>query len=179
MNKLAEVCIQRVYFRKDYQYFAEKSREIPSYLERLVVAMSSLCKEIKTCALKNEPSMEIWFLFEGFTEQNFSVRYKTLLKVSKVANLFVIQHEFCVENIDPNRMTPVLDGFGEEPYTEKQYRLEKAVADFLESRHLQKLPLSELEDVIPELDIPNESIFGKQMTLENALFRDLYEICKE
>lgn len=178
MNELAKACIERIYVKKDYQYFKERSKQIPAYLKEIEELTYSMCKEVNTYSLKNEPSIEMWFEFEKYIDNQFNVEYKTLLKISKVANLFVFQHEFGVENKDPNRMTPVLDGFGEEPYTVFQSKLEKKIADFLEKKKLQKLQLSEMGEVIEGIKIPEPSIFGSQMTLENALFRDLHEICE-
>lgn len=67
------------------------------------------CAKVITGNVSDEPAIEIWFNFEKYENDKFKVEYKTLLKISKVADLFVFQHEFCVENIDPNRMTPVLE----------------------------------------------------------------------
>lgn len=50
-------------------------------------------------------------------------------------------------------MTPVLDGFN-------------------------KILLSELDEVVCEIELPDKNIFGSQLTVENALFRDLFNICE-
>lgn len=178
MNELAKMCIERVYVKKDYQFFREMSKQIPTYLKGIEELTCSIYKEVRVYSLENEPAIEIWFEFEKYIDNQFDVEYKTLLKISKVANLFVFQHEFSVENKDPNRMAPVLDGFGEEPYTIFQSKLEKKIVNFLEKQNLQKLQLSEMDEVIEGITVPEQSIFGSQMTLENALFRDLYEICE-
>lgn len=75
-------------------------------------------------------------------------------------------------------MTPKLDGFSEEPYVFSQYELENVVSDYLQNKNLQKLQLAEMDEVIFNIEIPESNIFGKQMTLENALFRDLFGICE-
>lgn len=177
MNKLTKKCIDRVYVKKDYNYFRDKCNKTPSYLGELEELVYSMCIKFDIYCMEDEPAIEIWFDYEKYSEDRFIVEYRTLLKISKVADLFVFQHEFCVANRDPNRMTPVLDGFAEEPYNFSQNKLENMLTDFLECKNLVKLRLSEMDEVIMNFDIPMKSIFGEQMTVENALFRDLYGIC--
>lgn len=179
MNESVKQCIKRIYENKDYPYFKEKSEKTPIYLQRILEEAESICKEIEICALKNDPVIEIWFYFESYHYNDFCVDYKTLLKISKVADLFVFQHEFCVENKDPVRMTPILDGFGSEAYIILQNHLEETITHLLEKENLQKLQLFEMDEVITEIKIPQESIFGNQITVENALFRDLFGICED
>ncbi|MBD5464604.1 MAG: hypothetical protein HDR22_02090 [Lachnospiraceae bacterium] len=178
MNKLAQLYIKRVYEGKDYVYFKNKCKQVPLYLEELIELASSMCIKIDTYCTEDDPAVQIWFYFEGYTEDRFNAEYRTLLKISKVANLFVFQHEFGVENRDPNKMVPILDGFSEEAYVFSQNKLEATLTDFLENKNLVKLQLRELEEVVMNFEIPEEGIFGSQMTLENALFRDLYGICE-
>lgn len=177
MNRIVKECIEKVYEKKDYQYFKNRCKEIPPYLNRLEEITYNMCRESHVSQLENEPAIEVWFQFDSFIDQKFVVEYKTLLKISKIADVFVFQHEFCVENCDPNRMSPVLDGFGPEPYTISQGILERTVTHYLESENLHKLLLPEMDEVIENLEIPTKSIFGNQMTIENALFRDLYGLC--
>lgn len=176
MNKLALDCIERVYIKKDYNYFKERSKQLPFYLSTLVDLINKMCKSVITYNTEDDPAVEIWIEFESFVENTLWIQYKTIIKISKIADIFVFQHEFSVNDIDPNRMTPTLDGFSEEPYVFSQYELEKAVSDFLHNKNLQKLQLAEMDEVIFNIEIPENNIFGNQMTLENALFRDLFEI---
>ena len=75
-------------------------------------------------------------------------------------------------------MSPVLDGFDGQAYTRSQYELEEVIGDFLTKHGLRQIYYGELQEVFTELEIPGGiDLFGSQMTVENALFRDLYEIC--
>ena len=178
MIDLAQKCIEKVYFKKNYEYFKEKSGEKVEYLERLSELIKSMCDDVIVYDAEDDPAIEIWIKYKKYRKNDFIVDYKTVLKISKVADLFVFQHEFSIDNKDPNRIAPVLDGFGGEAYTFSQYELEDIITNFLIDKKLKKLEMSELDEVIPNLEMPEETIFGKNMTLENALFRDLYEICK-
>lgn len=179
MNKWVHFCIQRIYLKKDYTFFAEKCKTIPEYYIDLTELAKSVCKEIKVCNVENDPCIELWLCFEKFESGEFQVEYRTLLRISKVADLFVFQHEFCVENKDINRTTSILDGFGEEAYTNLQTKAEDVLTEFLRKNNLQKLKLSEMDEVVERVDTLPESIFGSQMTVENALFRDLCRICED
>lgn len=129
--------------------------------------------------IENDPAVELLLYFEDCIKNEFHVEYRSLLKISKVADLFVFQHEFSVENKDEDGLPPVLDGFGAEAYIRSQYKVAEKISDFLYCYHLQKLEWAEMDEVIFGLKIPETSLFGTQMTVENALFRDLYGICEE
>lgn len=176
LNKKIHCCINRIYRKKDYEIFKEKSKRIPSYFEELIQKVKEMCENLIISQIENEPAIELWIYFKDYKEGNLSIEYSTILKISKIADVFAFQHEFCVENRDPNRMDPVLDGFRGEPYIFAQDKIEKEITQFLIQQGLEKLQLSELYEVVENMRMPEESIFGKQVTVENALFRDLYDI---
>ncbi len=179
MNELAHSCIKRVYENKDYGFFKERSSLKPQYYDKLIELANILCKKILILNTENDPAIELLFYFRDYIKNEFHIKYKSLLKISKVADLFVFQHEFSVENRDEEGLTPVLEGFGAEPYISSQYKVAEKITEFLYTYHLQKLELTEIDEVVWGLKIPETSIFGTQMTVENALFRDLYGICEE
>lgn len=179
MNERVKSCIDRVYLNKDYRYFKEKSKQPLLYLDELISLVDSKCEKISTLSLKNSPSVELMFDFKKYTNDQFNVEYRTILKISKIANIFFLQHEFSVDNLDPDKMMPNLDGFGGESYTISQNKLDREITYFLEKNGLQKLQFFEMDEVINGLKMPEKSIFGNQMKVEDALFRDLYDICEE
>lgn len=178
MNNLAQESIERIYLKKDYNFFKQKSKQIAFDLDALMVLICKMCKSVNVFNSEDDPAIEMWINYDNFMDNSLCIQYKTILKISKVSNLFVFQHEFSVDNNDPNKMTPTLDGFSEEAYTFSQNTLEDKVSTFLSAANLKKIHLFELDEVIWGLEMPEKSIFGKQMTLENALFRDLYGICE-
>lgn len=178
MNNLARESIERIYIKKDYCFFKQKSKQIAFDLDALMVLICKMCKTVDVYNSEDDPAIEIWITYDDFMDNSLCIQYKTVLKISKVSNLFVFQHEFSVDNKDPNKMTPILDGFSEEAYTFSQDILEDKVSKFLLAANLKKIHLYELDEVIWGVEMPEKSIFGRQMTLENALFRDLYGICE-
>lgn len=178
MNELAYSCIERIYKNKDYDFFKKKSGLRPEYYDRLIELINFLCKKNVICNMENDPAIEMLLYFKEYRKKEYHVEYRSLLKISKVANLFVFQHEFSVENRDEEGLMPVLDGFGAEAYVRSQYNAEKEITDLLYGYNLKKLKLAEMDEIVLETKLPEGSIFGTQMTLENALFRDLYGICE-
>ncbi len=74
-------------------------------------------------------------------------------------------------------MDLVLDGFGDQAYTKNQFLFEENVVSFMRQKGYTRLKYSELEEVIPTVEMPADSIFGTQMTVENAIFKDVWDIC--
>lgn len=179
MNKIVYDCIDRIYKKKDYIFFREKCKYVPIYCNSLIKTAKVVCSKVSVYNAEDLPSTEFWFYFNKYEEGSLHVEYKSLLRISNIANLFVFQHEFSVKNNDPNRLDPVLDGFNEQGYTTFQYDLEEILSDFLIERGLKKLYLHEIDEVICDLKIPENGIFGTQVTVENLLFQDLYGICTD
>lgn len=180
MDDFVKECIEDIYIRKNYKSFISKCKQCPFYLSELIDVSKDICKSINVYNTRDDPKIEILFEFDKFIKDSLCVEYVTVLKISKVSDLFVFQHEFSVDNKDPKRMDPVLTGFSQQAYTFSQSVLENSISDFLEKHKLYKLQLSEMDEVVCNVPIPNDIvIFGNQMTVENALFRDLYELCVE
>lgn len=179
MDKRIYDVITRIYKKKDYDYFIEKCRTTPEFYSDILRLAKQFCKRTEFYSQGDDPTAEFDFIYNGFSQNDFNVEYKTILKISKTADLFYIQHEFEIENTDPHRMSPVLDGYGGQAYTLSQFELEEVISAFLTENSLQKIGYRELEEVVTDLEMPNGiDIFGSQMTVENALFRDLYGICE-
>ena len=176
MNEKIKKCVEKIYINKDYSYFKRMCKKKYKFIEELKLLANSICEEICVESLVDDPALEIRFMYSDYIRDEYCVHYQTILKISKLSDMFFIQHEFCVENLDPDRMTPVLDGFGGEPYTISQNRMEKEIGVFLKEKGLEKIELAELEEVLCELEMISNSILGKQMTVEIALFYDPYGI---
>lgn len=177
MNEKLQYYINKIYRNKEWNYFREKCAESPIYLRKVMDRISTLDKKAILYNRKDEPAIEIYVDFQEYSEGNFHVEYKSVLKISKVANIFNFQHEYSIVNIDPNRMSPVLEGFSDEAYIFEQNRFDEAITKLLLAEGLEKLSLADMEEVIGDIQMPQETIFGSQMTIENCLFRDLFEIC--
>ena len=178
MNERANYYINKIYFEGDWDLFVKKTKSDSLYLDSLIEVLETHATEVEVYNEKTIPAIEIWISFEKYECNEFCVEYKTLLQISKVADLFTFQHIFYVENKDPNRMTPILDGFGGEAYILLQNKVENEAKKILKEHGLQCINLNEMDEVIYNMDMPEKSLFGNQMTLENALFRDIYGICE-
>ncbi len=178
MIKLARNCIERIYGEKDYDYFRNQSKKIPLYYDSLLKLATSECKKFYIMTDIYDPSIEILFKLGSYDNHTFHIEYESKLKISKIADLFVFQHEFCIEDIDPNRIVSDLDGFGGQPYTLSQSNLEKKFTTFLKNYNLTKVNLSDMDECVNSFELPEKTIFGNYMTLDNALFRDLLGICE-
>lgn len=120
-----------------------------------------------------------WLFDLGLCEVNgFKVHYTSSLMISKLVQVYYLQHEFSVDNLDPLRTIPKLDGFDVQPFTKSQQELEDIIDFQLIQHQLSKLSFNELNEVIIELAFPKDvSIFGSQVTVEYALFHDLLDLC--
>ncbi|NFN94268.1 hypothetical protein FDB28_09230 [Clostridium botulinum] len=81
--------------------------------------MKEYVDNISEINIENSPAC-IWY-FECSKFNN--TKYRTLVYVSKIIPIFHIQHEFEVEDNNPDKMGPTLDGFGVEPYNRQQAEL--------------------------------------------------------
>lgn len=179
MDKQIYDIVTRVYRKKDYDFFIERCRITPEFYADIPRLAKQFCKRTEFHNQGDDPSAEFCFCYKDFTEDNFSVNYRSVLQISKAADLFYIQHEFDIKNIDPEGITPVLDGFDSQAYTRSQFELDEVIGNYLVKQGLRRISQKELDEVIPDLEMPNGvDLFGSQMTVENALFRDIYGICE-
>ena len=170
MNGKIQKCIEQIYVNKDFNYFKRSCKKEYKFIEELQLLANTVC---------SKQYWRILFAVNFIWSRRYiiyCVHYQTILKISKLADMFYLQQEFCVENKDPNRMTPVLDGFGGEPYTKTQYKMEEQITRILEKNKMEKIEFNELDEVVGSLEMLPNSIFGKQMTVELALFHDAYGI---
>lgn len=174
-DRIAAV-IRKLYFEDNRDYFLKQCKITPRYLNELLQLVESLCSEVVIYNKGYDPCITIYCSYPEFHNGSFHVCFKNLLAISKVAKAFYFYHKFEVDNAipGPDRMEPSLDGYGQMAYTQTQFAFEQAVVQFLEQQGLYCLSIAELEEAIPDLPMPAETIFGPQMTVENALFRDLY-----
>ncbi|WP_317368702.1 hypothetical protein, partial [uncultured Tyzzerella sp.] len=93
----------------------------------------------------------------------------------KICNIYYIQHEFNIDNLYPNRTELKLNGFDNQTYTIEQYNLESKVVDILSKNNLKQLQFIDLKQII-NLDKTEGLLIEKQITLEDLLFKNIYNI---
>ena len=181
MNEMVEKVIEKYYRNRqtvDYLAKCKESIIIPTALE--VFAEENRVEIIDTNGEEIWPSSKLIFEYEKYTKGEFEVVYSSTLLISKLAPVIYLQHEFEVENKDPNGISPTLDGFDAQPYTKKQQELDELIKNLFSENGYIALSYGELNEVIPSLSFnPQVTFFGAQVTVEHALFFDLLDLCPE
>ena len=170
--------IHEFYVKKNYALFQALCMSSLHLLEELTAYVKSKKLVLDDSNDTNEPSKDWDIYFSEYKKGEFKISYKTVLSMCKVAPVFHIQHEFKIENKDEKRMSSVLDGFGNQPYTKEQLELEQKICDVLYAKKYQRLSDFDLEEVVEGFKMPSDvAIFGFQVTVEHLLFRDIFCIC--
>jgi len=177
LNKLIREVINQIYLKEDYEYFREKCFREINLPEKFYHLLKKSSKVIRVNLGNSYPSVEWQVHFGKVTKGEFSVSYRTGVKVSKIVPVFYIQHDFEVLNIDEERMGPVLDGFSNEAYCKRQYEVHEEIKQCLVDNGYLELSFADMSEVICDMKIPDDRrIFGSQLTVETAIFRDIYEL---
>ncbi len=181
MNDIVTQAIDRFYRKKDYAAF----KTCCAKPLKLFVELQKYC-EIQGLRVggstddKYYPSMEWYIYLAGYKKGEFEVSYDTYFRISKVAPLFYIQHEFEVRNKGNNIMSPDLDGFSDQPYTQKQATFHEKTTAILTEKGYCKLDYSDMEEAVEGFKMPDGvTIFGHTITVELLLFRDVLKIRHE
>lgn len=178
MKKNIYKYIQKFYFEKDKIEFKRLCNSFVNLPNKLLNSLDLLSVNSSVYNHLNNPELVILFSTKSYKIDNFKIEYKTTLRISKISQSYHIEHSFELENPDPKRMG-TLRGVDELPYNTEQYELEEQIINFFEDMHFQQLNYSDLNEVIPNLEMPESRIFGNQMTVEIALFHDLYGFLDE
>ncbi|MBC1475416.1 hypothetical protein HB852_12410 [Listeria grandensis] len=177
MDEIVLETIGRVYKNKDYEFFKKKSEEELVILDDLVKLID--IGDVIVGAQEVEPSVRVYIDYPNFKKGEMEVSYSTSIDISKIIPVYYVQHEFAVENIDENRMGPVLDGFDGQPYIINQANLYDKVSSFLNKNGYFELSYAEMNIAIPSIKMPEDIwLFGPQFTVRTCLFNDILNICE-
>lgn len=171
MNKIIYNAIKKIYIDKDYEYYKKKSKEkllLNKFFENLELVENTI--EIN---VENDQSIQWHFILSKYKD----VDYKTILYVSKIVPIFYIQHEFAVENNDPNKIEPVLDGFGGQPYNKQQAILEDYIKKIMDDLKYIEISYYEFNNyILSEKNGTLEILDGENYTTDSLLFNDMLDI---
>ena len=176
MHKEIETVITEIYGNRNKNFFVSCCYRELGFIMDLVEDVKEKCQNVIISNSDGGPSVDIIFQLKDFVENNFEVKYSSSLKISKLCKFYNMQHEFSVDNKDVDRLFPELDGFGDEAYTKQQFALEEVVCNYLQEEKYERLFFSDMSEVVSDIPMPPDSFFGKQMTVETALFRDVWNI---
>lgn len=174
MNKIIKETISKIYVEKDYEFYKMVYKKEIDYLNYLIEVTKPYYKEFEIFNLDNSFQIQVNFI-NYYKENNFNVQYVTKLYMSKICNIYYIQHEFNIDNLDPNRTELKLNGFDNQTYTIEQYNLESKVVDILSKNNLKQLQFIDLKQII-NLNKTEGLLIEKQITLEDLLFKNIYNI---
>jgi hypothetical protein len=181
MNEIVKEAVASVYNHTDRVHYLEKCQLDLNFIDTDIknLFISDEKPIISDCSnQKIWPSKEWLFDFSEFVENGFKASFTTILKVSKIASLFYVQHEFSVLNKVVEKIEPTLDGYSGMPYIMAQYDLHENLSRILKEKNFVELRYSEIYEVLPNLRFPEDvTIFGPQVTVEYALFHDLLDLC--
>lgn len=180
MKKEVSKIIKEIYFDKNYELYRDKLKNQIDYLSEFQEILEKQDVKIEHYTHLDSPEDEWWLEYTPFENNGNPIKYETVVRLSRIFPVFNISHEFQLKHINPRKMAPRLYGFDAQPYTFEQADIDKLVTDYFNEKGFIKLWNSELEEVIPNLPMPEGiTIFGPQMTVDTALFRDVYNISEE
>lgn len=88
-----------------------------------------------------------------------------------------MRHGFSVENRHDERVAPTLDGISNTGYIMRQFNVHGALSQEL-TRGYKDLDFPDMREIIPTLSFSEDvTIFGRQVSVEYALFHDLRGLC--
>lgn len=178
MNQSVKKIIEKIYINHDFEFFVSSCRAKLVFFDDLIEKIKPLCKDIEDYSDALDPAVELRIIVNESNSKGISIEYTTILKLSKIAKFYYLQHEFSLENPDDDKMDSYLDSFRDEPYNKKQFLLEKKINDFMEDIGYTRLSYYETEEVCPDIQkFRNDS--ESQMTVGNAIFMDFWELCSE
>jgi len=179
MLDLIKCAIDNYYVCNNYQLFKERcnlSLNLPEELA-LYVKHNNI-KLIQGGVLKDDPSREFYIHFKKYKKNEFEIEYTTRLIISRVTPVFNIQHEFDVEHKNIDRIDPKLGYYNDNPYTKQQTELHNEIAKVLTQKGYIELKHADMNEVVEGFKIPKDvTIFGKDITVETLLFRDVLDLC--
>lgn len=170
--------VETTYILKNYDLFISRCHGKIEFIDELLEIAKTKFNGAKVSELPDDPAVTIYFDVCGFSRNDFNVVYKSVLLISKVADVYCLQHEFEADDPDPGRMTPVLEGFGGEPYCKTQFALDELISGFLTAKGFKQLTYADMNEVIPDVEMPENALFGSQMTVEYAIFKDMWGLCE-
>jgi hypothetical protein len=181
MNALVKEVVESLYKPKNESEFLSRCRKTFGLPKELLSSLSNNHIKIDPHNLGDVwPSCKWTFVQKDYCEGEFRVSYSSMLMVSKLAPLYYLHHEFQVDNKDDQKMSPTLDGFDVQPYTQTQAELESLIKESFTKLGYEQLSYNEMNEVLYGIHFGEDvDFFGPQVTVEYALFHDVLEICPE
>jgi len=182
MQSSLDEVIRRIYVEGDHAFFLSRAGQPHGLSAPLAALLGDPSNTLVEFHRRQPcwPSMKWAVRFPKVHEGQFEVEFRSVLELSKLVPAFSLWHEFTVENRDPRRSAPTLDGFSVQPYSNPQLDLDRDVAAILAAENFVRLGDQQLREVICGVLLPDWSGRGsRQLTVEAALFDDPLGLCDQ
>lgn len=175
LNDVKKV-IQEIYIYDNKELFISSCKKEISFLDEFLETVKAKVLNSDIYTNSNEPMLEIRFCVNNYMFHGEEIEYTSILLINKIIDYFYLQHEFSLDNPDPDRMGS-LDGFGDQAYNKKQFDLEEKIVSYLKSKGYNRLSYADMEEVFPGIRKFEGRDEINQMTVNNALFMDMWDLC--
>lgn len=169
--------IEDIYVNGDIELFISKCRGKVDFLDELLEKLKNKSENIERFVDSNEPSSEIRIIVNRCSFSEGEVEYVSLLQINKIVKYFYLQDEFSIDSPDPDGMDSYLTGFGNEPYSKKQFDIDEIICNYLTKKGYSRLYINDMDEVYPGIKKIKDRKETNQMTVGNALFMDMWELC--
>ena len=178
MINVVEEAIERFYKKKDYAAFKELSSQQIDLFDELKSYIQEHKLVIDEKPDRLSPSREWSIRFKDPKRGEFEVAYTTVLKISKVAPLFYVEHRFSVKNKDPKGTMPYLTGFAGKGLVMRMWDLHDEITKVLKEKGYSEIDYTEFIQVPDWFVMPEEKKdLGPNVTVEHLLFMDVFDLC--
>lgn len=177
MNKLIKDTLKRIYIDKDYEYFKNKCNNEIQLSKELLKKIEKFIENIDEENMEGFPSQRWYFEYKKYKSDNLEITYRSILVISKIIPVFYLQHEFEVENHDPDKIFPALDGFDMRPYTKTQSNLGEVVKEYLHKEGYSELMYPDLDElVLSKKNNDIDILDGDKYSLEGLMFVGTFDM---
>lgn len=169
--------IKNIYCDNNTELFINGCKNKISFLENIITNIKASADKVDVYDSENEPAEEIHIAVNSANANGITIKYDSILYINKLVKYYYLQHEFSMDNPDSDGIDPCLDGFRDEAYSKKQFKLDEMIVGYLSDKGYTRLSYNEIEEVFPEPVSDNSR--DKYMTLNNALFMDHSGLCEK
>ena len=174
MKKLIAECIERIYKKKDYDYYLAKCKDKVTLNIETIYILKKYGFEYKQIENDFWPSASFTILFGSFSKGDFKIVYKGQLIFSKLIPLYSLEFSYDIKNQDPDGYSPNFYETGEEPLTVKQANFSDEFIEKLKALGYKRIYKKDQDFTISgfEYESPN-SFFNGKVDLWTALTHDV------
>lgn len=178
MLKEVRTVIYELYIKKGKGFAKSKIESYYDFSSEVFEICQLNNVNVKITNSKFRPVQRFRVVFKPYINNGIEIEYESTLEICKLVNAYYLEHSFEINNPDLRKIGN-LNGFSDQSYIKEQYYIEEAIVELLNNRGYKRLFYADMNEVIPEIEVPESRIFGNQMTVEIALFHDLYGFLDE